>query len=184
MKNDGSDITFLLCLKAINWDKKKLGKFLLQYIFSKCNFNFFCCEICNKKVYWTNLHICATETICGTCLEPKLSEKYFSYYDIAASQYVEIFYGRIIITFLKETFKICSILFYKTPSSSLPKGKKGNEKETPVFLKPFISNKKYIKKNRLTLSDKFLLHHFDQYKKIVCGCKAVQEYIHTIFLNS
>jgi hypothetical protein len=180
MKNDGSDITFLLCLKTIGWDKKKLGKFLLQYIFSKCNFNFFCCEICNKKVYWTNLYICATETICNACLEPKLSEKYFSYYDVSASNYVEIFYGRIIITFLKETFKICSILFYKASFPSFSR----SEKEGPVFLKPFISNKQYIKKNRLTLSDKFLLHHFDQYKKIMCGCKAVQEYIHTIFLNS
>lgn len=186
MQNNGADITLLLCLKATGWSKRNLGKYLLQHIFSKCGFNFFCCEICDKKVYWTNLFICATETICGTCLEPKLNEKYFAYYDVSLSHYVEIYYGRIIITFLRETFKICSIIFYKNrpaflgiyPPPSLAfgereKGKreKGNKKNS------------YIKKNRLTLTDKFLLHHFDQYKKIMCGCKAVCEYVHSKILN-
>lgn len=157
MKNNGADITFLLCLKSRGLGKKNLGKFLLQRIMEECEFNFFACESCGKKIYWSNLFICQYETICSKCLEPKQKNEVFCYYDISESNYVEIYYGRIIITFLKETFKVCTVLLSKNEII-------------------------YIKK-RFTLADKFLLQHFDQYEKIVCGCKAVQNYIHSKFLE-
>ena len=91
------------------------------------------------------------------CLEPKLKEDIFCYYDIFKSNYVEIYYGRINIIFLVESFKICTILFTK--------------------------GKKVRIKKRLTLVDKFLLQHFEQYEKIICGCKAVQNYIHSKILD-
>ena len=144
-------------MKKIGNSKKNLGKFVLEYILELCGFNFFLCEICQKKTYWTNLFICQYETICELCLEPKLKEDIFCYYDIFKSNYVEIYYGRINIIFLIESFKICTVLFTR--------------------------GKKVRIKKRLTLVDKFLLQHFEQYEKIICGCKAVQNYIHSKILD-